>query len=216
MIKKCAIYVRCSTNKQEVDYQIKQLNDYCEKSGWKIYKHYIDTNFSGRLKSRPEFDKLFNDAHKKLFDIVLFWDISRFSRSGMRYTVQKLTEINHLGLEWVSYQEKYLNTMNEFSRDIVLSVLSGMAKMEAEKISERTKSALEIKKLELEKKGKRLGRPSVPDYAVKEIDELLKQNMSMRKISKQVSYKVKYGGVRHPSIGFICTRKQYLCSKKGC
>lgn len=135
-----AIYVRVSTDKQEVDNQLLQLREYCRKNEYEICKEYVDI-CSGAKLSRPAYDEMFNDAHKKKFDLVLFWDISRFSRAGTLHTLLKLRELENLGIEWESYQEQYFKSVGQF-KDVVLSVISTVAKMEREKISERTKAGL--------------------------------------------------------------------------
>lgn len=137
---KVAIYIRVSTDKQEVENQILDLEKYCAECNYQIFERYIDI-ISGKETSRPAFDKMFSDAHKRLFRCVLFWDISRFSRAGTLYTLQKLKELENLGIEWESYQEKYLKSFGDF-KDVVLSIFSTVAKMEREKISERTKAGL--------------------------------------------------------------------------
>lgn len=141
---KVAIYVRVSTNKQEVENQLLQLRKYCDKSNYEIYKEYADI-LSGKENSRPSYDLMFEDAHKKLFDLVLFWDLSRFSRSGTLFTLQKLKELENLGIDWESYQEQYFKSAGQF-KDVVLSIISTLAKIEREKISERTKAGLERSK----------------------------------------------------------------------
>ena len=141
---KVAIYARVSTQGQEVDNQLLQLREYCKRSNYQIFNEYIDI-ISGKTKSRPYFDLMFNHAHKKLFDLVLFWDISRFSRAGTLYTLQKLKELENLGIDWESYQEQYFKSMGQF-KDVVLSIFSTIAKMERQKISERTKAGLAMAK----------------------------------------------------------------------
>ena len=148
-----AIYVRVSTDKQEAGNQLIQLREYAKKENWEIYREYVDI-ISGKETSRPEFDKLFLDAHKKLFDIVLFWDLSRFSRAGTLFTLQKLQDLKNTGINWVSYQEPYIRSIGQFS-DVIISLLSTIAKIEREKISQRTKAGLE----RLKAQGKKLGRP---------------------------------------------------------
>ena len=150
---KVAIYVRVSTDKQEAENQLIQLREFSNKNAWIIYNEYVDM-ISGKETSRPEFDKLFQGAHKKLFDIVLFWDLSRFSRAGTLFTLQKLKELENLGIQWHSYQDSYLSSIGQF-KDVVISIMSTLAKIEREKISERTKAGLE----RLKAQGKRLGRP---------------------------------------------------------
>lgn len=150
---KVSIYVRVSTDKQEAENQLRDLREFSRKSEWEIYNEYVDI-ISGSKDKRLAFDKLFFDAHKKLFDLVLFWDLSRFSRSGTLFTLQKLTELNNLGIQWVSYQEPYFRSLGPF-KDVVISILSTLAKIEREQISERTKAGLRLAKL----RGKKLGRP---------------------------------------------------------
>ena len=137
---KIAIYVRVSTDKQEAGNQIDALREYSKKMEYEIVGEYVDI-ISGKIKSRPQFDLMFNHAHKRYFSLVLFWDISRFSRAGTLYTLQKLKELENVGINWESFQEQYFKSVGEF-KDVVISIMSTLAKMEREKISERTKAGL--------------------------------------------------------------------------
>lgn len=152
-MKKAAIYARVSTDKQELENQLQDLRKYCQKSDYEIYKEYTDI-VSGKKNNRPGFDSVFNDARKKKFDVLVFWDISRFSRSGTLFTLQRLKELGNLGIRWHSYQDPYFSSLGEF-KDVVLSVMATIAKVERKKISERTKAGLRRAK----KNGKKLGRP---------------------------------------------------------
>lgn len=137
---RAALYCRVSTDKQDADNQLLQLLEYCKRSDYEVVKQYVDI-VSGKENSRPGYDLMFQDAHKKAFDVVLFWDLSRFSRAGTLYTLQKLKELENLGIEWESYQEPYFKSVGQF-KDVVLSVIATVAKVEREKISERTKAGL--------------------------------------------------------------------------
>ena len=148
---KVAIYVRVSTTKQEVENQLIQLREYCKKNNYEICNEFVDI-ISGKETSRPQYDLMFQDAHKRLFDIVLFWDLSRFSRAGTLFTLQKLKELENLGIDWESYQEPYFKSIGQF-KDVVLSIISTVAKIEREKISERTKAGL-VGKENVGKRGK--------------------------------------------------------------
>lgn len=141
---KVAVYVRVSTGKQEVENQLLQLRAYSKKSDYEVFKEYVDV-ISGKENSRPAYDLMFQDAHKKLFELVLFWDLSRFSRAGTLFTLQKLKELENLGINWESYQEPYFKSVGQF-KDVILSVISTVAKIEREKIGERTKAGLERSK----------------------------------------------------------------------
>ncbi len=143
-MKKIAIYVRVSTNKQEVQNQLTPLREYCKRKEYEIFEEYIDV-ISGSKDKRPGFDKMFLDAHKRLFDIILFWDLSRFSRAGTLFTLQKIKELDNLGIGWISYSEPYFNSMGDF-KDIIISIMATLHKLEREKLSERTKLGLVGKK----------------------------------------------------------------------
>ena len=202
-----AIYVRVSTDKQELQNQLIQLRQFAKKSNWEIYEEYKDI-ISGKENSRPSYDALFKDAHQKKFDIVLFWDLSRFSRSGTLFTLQKLKELENLGIKWHSYQEPYFSTMGDF-RDVIISIMSTIAKIEREKISERTKAGLARTK-------KRLGHPKIPDDVILKVKNILEQPNppSYSKISQQITYKTKYGKIHHISPAQI-TKIKNLYLKKG-
>jgi DNA invertase Pin-like site-specific DNA recombinase len=160
-----AIYARVSTDKQELENQLVQLRAFCSKNeGWQIYREYCDV-ISGKETSRPDFDNLFADAHKRLFDLVLFWDLSRFSRSGTLFTLQKLRELESLGIAWFSYQEPFLNSVGQF-KDVVLSLLATLAKIEREKISERTKAGL-ARAHNVGKRGKDKGKRKRTGYLLR-------------------------------------------------
>lgn len=150
---KVGVYVRVSTEKQEVENQLMQLRGYCDKNKYEIFKEYVDI-ISGKEIKRPAYDEMFQDAHKRLFDLVLFWDVSRFSRAGALFTLQKLKELENLGIDWESYQEPYFKSVGQF-KDVVLSIISTVAKIEREKISERTKAGLERAKIRGSPIGKR-------------------------------------------------------------
>ena len=198
---KVAIYVRVSTDKQEVDNQLSQLRDYAGKCKYEICQEYIDI-ISGKETNRPGYDAMFKDAYQKKFDIILFWDLSRFSRAGTLYTLQKLKELENLGIDWESYQERYFRSAGQF-KDVVLSVVATVAKMEREKISARTLAGLERIKKRIAKKGKyttkggklikRLGRPGISSFQVNKAKELYAELGSINAVSKKMN--LSYGSV---------------------
>jgi DNA invertase Pin-like site-specific DNA recombinase len=69
-------------------------------------------------------------------------------------TIGHLQRLASCGVAFHSYTEPMLSTDNELVRDIVFAVMASLAKVERQKISDRTKAGLERAKA----KGKRLGR----------------------------------------------------------
>ena len=153
-----AIYGRVSTQDkcQDPDNQLLELRAWCANAGHPIAGEYVDRE-SGRkgADKRPQFADLLDDAAKRKFDCVLFWALDRFSREGMVRTILHLQQLASHGVAFHSYTEPHLATDNELVRNILLALLSSLAKVEAQKISERTKAGMARAKA----KGSRIGRP---------------------------------------------------------
>jgi len=193
--KRVAIYARVSTNKkkddphyQDTQNQLLQLREYCKREGWQITDEYIDHE-SGSKADRLQFKKLFEDAGKRKFDVVLFWALDRFSREGALPSLNYLQQLEHYGVYFCSYTEAYLNNMGAF-RDVVVSILATIAKQERIRQSERVKAGLERAK----KEGKKLGKPKISDTKIEEIKKLRGQGVSIRNIANQVN-------VSHGTVG---------------
>jgi Resolvase, N terminal domain len=85
--------------------------------------------------------------------------ISRsFSREGMTQTIIHLQRLSSNGVAFHSYTEPHLATDNELVRNILLALLSSLAKVEAQKISERTRAGMSRARA----KGVKIGRPKLP------------------------------------------------------
>jgi DNA invertase Pin-like site-specific DNA recombinase len=155
-----AIYARVSTDDkgQDPENQLRQLRQWCAASGHELTHEYIDYE-SGRkgIKARKQFAVLFEDAHKRKFDCVLFWALDRFTREGMVPTIMHLQRLASYGVGFHSYTESHLATDNELVRNILLALLASLAKVEAQKISERTRAGMARAKAQ----GKHIGRPSI-------------------------------------------------------
>ncbi len=155
-----AIYARVSTDDkgQDPENQLRQLRQWCASAGHELVHQYVDHE-SGRkgTKDRKQFAALFEDAHKRKFDCVLFWALDRFTREGMVPTIMHLQRLASYGVGFHSYTEPHLATDNELVRNILLALLASLAKVEAQKISERTRAGMARARAQ----GKRIGRPSL-------------------------------------------------------
>jgi DNA invertase Pin-like site-specific DNA recombinase len=187
---KVAIYARVSTKeKQEVQNQLDQLRQFCNREGWEIYKEYIDKE-SGATANRTHFKELFKDARQNKFETVVFWSLDRFSREGVRETINHLHELDSYGVEFISFTERYLDSTGMF-KEAIISILATLAKQERVKISERTKAGLERAR----KQGKQLGRPSISDKKKEEIKKLRKDGLSIRSVAGRLN--ISTGTVRN-------------------
>ena len=155
-----AIYARVSTDDkgQDPENQLRELRAWCANAGHAIAHEYVDHE-SGRkgADKRKQFAALFDDAAKRKFDCVLFWALDRFSREGMVPTIRHLERLSSYSVGFHSYTEAHLGTDNELVRNILLALLASLAKVEAQKISDRTRAGMARAKAH----GKRIGRPEL-------------------------------------------------------
>jgi DNA invertase Pin-like site-specific DNA recombinase len=180
---KVAIYARVSTKTkgQDVENQLRLLRDYCNNMGYEIYQEYTDQE-SGTKSDRPAFNRLFSDGAKRKFDLILFWSLDRFSREGTRKTIFYLQQLDDYGILYKSFTEQYLDSTGIF-KDVIISILSTLAKQEQIRLSERVMAGLEKAK----SKGRLGGRPRIPQETVDQIWALNQQGLSQRKIGKVVN-----------------------------
>ena len=148
-----AIYARVSTDKQDTENQALQLRDFAAKQGWRIVREYTDYE-TGSRSDRTEFQRMFEDASRRKFDVLLFWALDRLSREGVLETLQHLNRLTAYGVAWRSFTEQFFDSCGPF-RDAVIAIMATLAKQERIKRSERTKAGL----ARVRAAGKRLGRP---------------------------------------------------------
>ena len=180
-----AIYARVSTDDkgQDPENQLRQLRQWCATASHEIAHEYIDRE-SGRkgIKDRKQFAALFEDAHKRKFDCALFWSLDRFSREGMVPTILHLQRLASHGIGFHSYTEAHLATDNELVRNILLALLASLAKVEAQKISERTRAGMARARAQ----GKRIGRPAIPHKLREKIAERVAAGDTAYRIAKDL------------------------------
>ena len=177
---KVAIYSRVSTRNHGQDNinQLRQLREYCERQSYEIVAEYID-EASGSHGDRVQFKRLFEDAHRHRFSLVLFWSLDRLSREGVLETLRYLERLTLYGVAWKSCTEQYLDSAGIF-KDAIISIMATLAKQERIRVSERTLAGLETARA----KGKVLGRPRKV-FDRERLVQLRKAGWSLGQLSKE-------------------------------
>lgn len=152
---KAAIYCRVSTKDkgQETANQAFQLREYCARMGWEIVEEYTDTA-SAKNGERSAFKRLFDDASKRQFDVVLVWALDRLSRAGVYETFDYVRRLTSYGVQFESYTETHFRTTMGPAGELMLAVAAWIAQQERLRLSERTKAGLQRAK----RQGQVLGR----------------------------------------------------------
>lgn len=121
-----------------------------KQRGYEIVHEYTDT-ISGAKSTRPGLDTLLADARRRRFDVVLVAAFDRAARS-VRHFLEVLDELNHLGIEFVSFREN-IDTGGPLGRAVVV-IVGAIAELERSLIVERVRAGMRRAKLE----GRQIGR----------------------------------------------------------
>ena len=181
---RAAIYARVSTLNagQDPSMQTRELEEYCQRRGWQIHDVYVDNGVSGKKDSRPQLNRMMQDAHERRFDVVVVWRFDRFARS-VSHLLRALETFNALGVQFVSLSEQ-VDTSTPTGK-MVFTVLGAVAELERNLIVERVRAGLRHARA----KGKRLGRPKkFVDRA--QIATLRASGNSWRTISREMGVSV--------------------------
>jgi DNA invertase Pin-like site-specific DNA recombinase len=147
-----------------------------------VFNCYVDNGFSGKKDSRPQLNRMMQDAHERKFDVVVVWRFDRFARS-VSHVLRALETFNALGIQFVSLSEQ-VDTSTPMGK-MVFTVLGAVAELERNLIVERVRAGLRHARA----KGKRLGRPKKSVDAA-QIISMRARGESWRKISRKMGVSV--------------------------
>ena len=176
---RAAVYARVSTTNhgQDVNMQLRELREFCERRGLEIAGEYTESA-SGAKDSRPELNRLMADAKQRRFDAVCVWKLDRFGRS-LRHLVNALADLESLGISFISINDNL--DLSTPSGRLMFQIIGAMAEFERALIQERVRAGLRNAKA----KGKHVGRPRlVLDGS--QITRLRSQGLSWLTIGKRL------------------------------
>lgn len=176
-------YIRVSTDKQSVENQRFEIENYCKSRGL-VVNAWIEETISGTKKvDKRKLGKLLGKLNKD--DVLVCSELSRLGRnmfmimSILNYCMEKETKV------WTIKDNYRLG--DDITSKVLAFAFGLSAEIERTLISQRTKEALARKKAE----GKKLGRPKGKKSSYykltgkeKIILELLDKELSFTKISK--------------------------------
>jgi len=170
--KIAGLYIRTSTDNQteSIKLQSKELQEYCNKHNYEVYKEYVDFGYSGKNTERPHFKVMLDDAKEHNFDILLVTKIDRFARS----IIDCLVNVEKLESYGVSFAatEQPIDTSSAMGK-LTLQIMGAFAEFERAMITER----METGRKEAEKRGVICNRPR-KDINIKKLEELIKKGLS--------------------------------------
>ncbi|MCP4449341.1 MAG: recombinase family protein [Myxococcales bacterium] len=135
---------------------------------------------SAKTVKRPELDKLGADARagRLRYRRVYCFKLDRLTRSGIRDTLQVISELQDGGVELVFVADGF--DLSGPCAEIIIAVMSWASKMELMAKNERIAAA----RLRMESEGKAWGRPKrMDDATIAKAKELRAEGRSLRQIA---------------------------------
>jgi DNA invertase Pin-like site-specific DNA recombinase len=162
-MKRAALYVRVSTHDQTTDNQERELRAVADRMGYEIVEVYCDHAISGGKgrDKRPAFDKLYKDAARRKFDLVMAWSVDRLGRS-LRDLIDFLGEIHALKINLYLHQQGIDTTAP--AGKALFQMMGVFAEFERAMIRDRVKAGMTRAKERGTKSGKSIGRPRIDDH----------------------------------------------------
>ncbi len=139
------MYVRGSDDRIKTDNQVNQLLAACPSG-------VLYQDMCSGSKKRPELERMILECEPS--DTVWIWSLDRLSREGIHATLTYLKRITERKARVRSLQEPWLDSDNPVW-ELLVSCMAFGAKLERDRLIERTKAGMERAKSE----GKQIGRP---------------------------------------------------------
>lgn len=172
-VKRAALYVRVSSDRQTVQNQLAELRRAIEFEGWQEVAVYKDEGISGAKgrDERPGLDQMLEDAKQRRFDVVMVWSIDRLGRS-LRGLLDTVEYIHKCKVDLYLMRER-IDTTTDTGK-LLFGIIGSLAEFERATIQRRAAAGLDRVKATLDQQGKftarksgivrnRLGRPDYVD-----------------------------------------------------
>lgn len=144
---RAAIWARVSTDDQDVDNQVRQLQEAAYRRQLEVVKIYqvAASAFTGR--HNPLLATVAEAGRRGEFDVLLVWSLDRLSRQGPLHTLQIIDRLKRFGVRVVSLQEPFTELPHGMD-DVFIAFAAWVARFESVRRSERTKAGMERAKAE--------------------------------------------------------------------
>jgi DNA invertase Pin-like site-specific DNA recombinase len=174
--RRAALYVRVSTDRQQVENQVAEVRQLAVARG---FDPVIYEEVESAAKARPVFDRMLADVRAGRVHAVAVWALDRLHRS-MTGAITTVLELDRLGVPVLSVREGWLDTSGPV-RPLLVAIFGWVAEQERTRLIERTKAGLERARRE----GKRLGRPPASAVLLHAARDLVAAGMPVAEAARQ-------------------------------
>jgi len=185
------IYSRVSTQTQDNQRQIDELNQYSQGMRYDVVGDFTEKISGGKKnEERPELMNMISFIKKKDIDKVLCWEMSRLGRNTLEVlkTIEILNE-NKISLYIKNYNIETLDENGEKNplSTLMVQILSSISEMEKNQIRGRIKSGYDNYRNNGGKVGRKNGFRKSKEQILeeyKDVTKYLRKGRSIREIMK--------------------------------
>lgn len=192
MNNKTYCYIRISTDKQDAIRQENILYQRGYING--VNCEYIEETYTGKTAKRPVFKNLINNKIQK-GDTIVACELSRISRSVKDFNnlIDEIVEKKKVNIIILKENFNLLaNGKMDAMTKLIMHVTSAFAEFERDIISDRTKEALEAKKINGTKTGNPIGKPrtiwSSKENFIKTLEYMINNKVGQSKATLMCKY----------------------------
>ena len=179
--QRAACYIRVSDKDLELQNQVRDLQEWATRQGYRIVHTYSDT-ITGSRADRAGLKAALAGAHRREFDVLLISALDRLSREGIGPMLGHLQKFHLCGVRVQSLREAWLDSDNP-AWELMVAIFAWVARQERERCRERIMAGLRLAR----ERGKRLGRPPKHRVDAAKARELLAQGMSLRAAARSLT-----------------------------
>ena len=194
MTEPSVLYVRVSTQDQNLDGQERELKAYASAHSWDIVRVYKEKASAAGRTAREQYEQLLQDSVMpgRPWKHLLVWSMDRFSREE-RFTraVENIWQLEQHGIHFHSLKEPAIDTpedgQEDIGRTILRAILPIIASFESKRRSERVRLALSEIRAGRRASKSPIGRPrKVTLVKVQTASMLRQQGMPWKDIARRV------------------------------
>jgi DNA invertase Pin-like site-specific DNA recombinase len=183
-ISRVALYLRVSTEDQDLAGQERDLRMECARRGWTVTTVYAEKVTGTGKVERKEYERLLADARNpdRHWERLIVWSLDRWSREErFSRAVTTIEELEDSGVRFHSLREPMLDSSEDgtsnMGRDLLRAILPVIATFESRRRSERVRVAM--REIQEGRRVTRSGRP--PGRPVRVTPEKVRLILGLRR-----------------------------------
>lgn len=138
---RAAIYARVSSDDQECQMQLTELNGFVARMGWPAVAPYVEIESGKAGVRRPVLERLLSDARMKRFDVVLAWKLDRFGRS-LQDLIANIQTLDAAGVRFIAPNQGIDTDNRSPVGKLLLHMMGAFAEFERSLIVERVTAGI--------------------------------------------------------------------------